>query len=37
MAPRKRFCSRNIHSTNLLNDKRGEDILPEFTGSQTSR
>ena len=28
---RKRFCSRNVQPTNVLNGKSGEEILPEFT------
>jgi len=28
---RKRFCSRSIRPTNVLNGKSGENILPEFT------
>jgi len=28
---RKRFCSFHIKTTNVLNGKHGNDILPEFT------
>jgi len=28
---RKRFRSRNVQPTNVLNGKSGDDILPEFT------
>ena len=33
----KRFCSRNVRPTNLLNGKSGDDVLPEFTRRYTTR